>query len=231
MPVNSSPILSFFRLIAALNRVARALRNEGDVGKLFGRPQGFWRLMKPSLFFLVCALMLGAMGCSCGVRGGGNANIARSEKEVEKEDGSVVVVSTSPNGIRTEARTFPSGDVSRVTRITATNGRRRGLVEFRDGRSAEIKDENEIDRVIEASANTVGAAAIKAWEARQAAGSEVSEKADGAANRAAEAGKDSGQTVGGAAKRGAEEAAKKGARKTGKGIKKVGEKIKNSVTP
>jgi hypothetical protein len=190
--------------------------------------------MKPSFFFLVCALMLGAMGCSCGSRGGANTNVARSEKGVEKEDGSVVVVSMSPNGIRTEARTFPSGDVSRATRITATNGRRRALVEFRDGRSAEVKDENEIDRVIEASADTVRAAAAKAWEARQAAsGPEASEKAGGAANRAAEGGKDAGQAVGGAAKRGAEEAgdaasdvveaAKKGLRKTGKGVKRFGE--------
>ncbi|MFP5262264.1 MAG: hypothetical protein ACLGJB_10205 [Blastocatellia bacterium] len=168
--------------------------------------------------------MLGAVGCSCGSRGGANANVARSEKEVEKEDGSVVVVSTSPNGTRTEARTFPSGDVSRVTRITATNGRRRALVEFRDGRSAEVKDENEIDRVIEASADTVRAAAAKAWEARQAAaGSEASEKAGGAANRGAEeAGNAASDVV---------EAAKKGVRKTGKGVKRVGEKIRNSVTP
>ncbi|HEX8090167.1 MAG TPA: hypothetical protein VF762_15005, partial [Blastocatellia bacterium] len=176
--------------------------------------------------------------CSCGLRGGANANVARSEKEVEKEDGSVVVVSTSPNGIRTEARSFPSGDVARVTRITATNGRRRALVEFRDARSAEMKDENEIDRVIEAPADTVRAAAIKAWEAKQAAGLE---KTEGAANRAAEPGKDAGQAGGDGAKRGAQEAgdtapdvveaAKKRARKTGKGMKKVGEKIKNSVTP
>ncbi|HVG19950.1 MAG TPA: hypothetical protein VNI02_12945 [Blastocatellia bacterium] len=160
---------------------------------------------------------------------------------MEKEDGSTVAVSTSSNGTKAEARTFPSGDVARVTRITSPNGRRRALVEFRDARSAEIKDENEIDRVIEASADTVRAAAIRAWDARQAAGSEVRDQTEGAANKAAEAGKDAGKAVGGAVKRGAEEAgdaasdaagaAKKGGKKTGKGIKKVGEKIKDSITP
>jgi hypothetical protein len=195
--------------------------------------------MKLSLLFLICAMAFGAMGCSANK--GANANIAKLEKEVEKEDGSVVSVSVSSNGTKAEARAFPSGDIARVTRITSSNGHRRALAEFRDSRSVEIKDENEVDRVIEASAETVRAAAIKAWDAKNSAGSEVANKTADAADKAADAGKAAGKAVGGAAKHGAEEAgdaasdaaeaAKKGVKKTGKGIKKVGEKVKDSITP
>jgi hypothetical protein len=196
--------------------------------------------MKLSLLFLICVITLGAGGCSSN-SDVANANIQRSEKEVEKEDGSIVSVSTAPNGTKTEARAFPSGDVSRVTRITPPNGQRRALVEFRDSRVIEIRDENEVDRVIEASADTVKAASVKAWDATKSAGSAVADKTEDAGDKAADTGKDLGKAVGKGAKRGAEEvgdaasdtaeAAKKGARKAGKGIKKVGEKIKDSVTP
>jgi hypothetical protein len=181
--------------------------------------------MKPSLLFLICAITFGAIGCSNAPEGA-NANFAKPEKEVQKEDGSVVAVSSSPNGIRAEARTFPAGDIARVTRITSPNGRRRALAEFRDGRSVEIRDENEVDRVIEASAETVRAATIKAWDAKNAAGPEAADKSADAANRAADAGKDAGKAASDAANRGAEEV-----RNTGKVVKKAGEKLKDSVTP
>ena len=194
-----------------------------------------------SLFFLMCALVLGAIGCSSGPPQGVNGNVARAEKEEVKDDGSTVIVSSAANGVRAEARIFPSGDIERVTRITSANGHRRALVEFRDGRSAEIRDENEVDRVIEAPLDVVTAAAMKAWEAKNAAGSAAADKTEDAADKAADAAKDAGQAAESGVKRGAEEvknaasdaaeAAKKGAKKTGKGIKKVGEKIKDSVTP
>jgi hypothetical protein len=193
--------------------------------------------LKLLLLLLVCVVSFGATGCSSDSRD----NVAVSEKAVEKEDGSTVVVSHASNGTKTEARTFPSGDVARVTRITAPNGQRRAIVEFRDTRSAEIKDENDIGNIIEASADTVKSAATKALDATKSAGSVVGDKAEDAAGKAADVGKDVGKDIGKGAKRGAEEvgdaasdatsAAKKGAKKTAKGIKKVGEKIKDSVTP
>jgi hypothetical protein len=197
--------------------------------------------MKLSLLFLICALMLGAIGCSSGPPQGVNGNVARAEKEVVKEDGSIIAVSKSATGVKAEARIFPSGEIARVTRITSANGHRRALVEFRDARSAEIKDENEVDRVIEAPLDVVTAAAMKAWDAKNSAGPAAANKAEDAADKATDAVKDADQAAGGGAKRGAEEvrnaasdaaeAAKKGAKKTGKGVKKAGEKMKDSVTP
>ena len=191
------------------------------------------KLMKWSVLFLTCAIVFGAMGCSSDPR----ANLPKTEKEIEKEDGSTVVVSASSNGTRTEARTFPAGDVARVTRITTPNGHRRAIVEFRDTTTIEIKDGNEVDRVIEAPADAVKSAAVKARDAVKSAGAEVADKTEDAADKATDAGKDAG----GEAKRAAEEvgdaasdagsAVKKGVKKTGKGIKKVGQKIKDSATP
>jgi len=191
--------------------------------------------MKPiklSTPVLIFAIVFGAIGCSSD-----RVNVAKVEKEFEKEDGSTVVVSVSPNGTRSEARQFPSGDVTRVTRITTPDGERRALAEFRDSTSIEIRDGNEVDRVIEASADLVKSAAIKARDAAKSAGSEVANRSEDAADKAADVGKDVGKEV----KSGAEavgdaasdaaETAKKGAKKTGKGIKKVGEKVKESIKP
>jgi hypothetical protein len=191
------------------------------------------KLMKLSILSLTCAIIAGAMGCSSDPR----ANLPKVERQEEKDDGSTVVVSASSNGTRTEARTFPSGDVARVTRITTPNGHRRAIAEFRDTTTVEIKDGNEVDRVIEATADAVKSAAVKARDGVNSAGAEAADKTEDAADKAADVGKD----VGSKAKRGAEEAgdaasdaasaAKKGVKKTGKGIKKVGQKIKDSVTP
>ncbi|HEX8184127.1 MAG TPA: hypothetical protein VF747_05230 [Blastocatellia bacterium] len=194
--------------------------------------------MTLTIVLLIWAIAVVATGCSSN-----NPNLVRSDKEVQKEDGSTVVVSTSSNGTRTEARTFPSGDVARVTRINPPNGRTRAIVEFRDTRSVEIKDEDEIDHIMDASADTIKTVAMKlweamkSWEAANSAGSEAADKTEDAADKAAGVGKE----VGKGAKRGAEAvgdaasdtaaAAKAGVKKTGKGIKKVGEKIKDSVTP
>ena len=191
--------------------------------------------MKPiklSTPVLIFAIVFGAIGCSSE-----RANVAKVEKEFEKEDGSTVLISVSSNGTRSEARQFPSGEVARVTRITTPDGERRAIAEFRDSTSIEIRDGNEVDRVIEASADLVKSAAIKARDAAKSAGSEVANRSEDAADKAADVGKDAGKEV----KSGAEavgdaasdaaEAAKKGAKKTGKGIRKVGEKVKESIKP
>ena len=191
--------------------------------------------MKPiklSTPVLIFAIVFGAIGCSSE-----RANVAKVEKEFEKEDGSTVLISVSSNGTRSEARQFPSGEVARVTRITTPDGERRAIAEFRDSTSIEIRDGNEVDRVIEASADLVKSAAIKARDATKSAGSAVTNKSEDAADKAADVGKDAGKEV----KSGAEavgdaasdaaEAAKKGAKKTGKGIRKVGEKVKESIKP
>lgn len=241
MRVDAARISRFFSLNSARDMMARALPTQGGVDNALRRLQGILKLMKLTLLFLICVLTFGAAGCSSNSSDSVNASLPKSEKDVEKEDGSTVSVSTAPNGTKTEARTFPSGDVARVTRITSPNGRRRALVEFRDTRVIEMRDGNEVDRVIEASADTVRAAAVNALEATKSAGSEVADKTEDVADKAADTGKDAGEAVGDGAKRGAEEvgdaasdaagAAKKGARKAGKGIKKVGEKVKDSVTP
>ena len=151
------------------------------------------------------------------------AGAIRPDQEIAKEDGSTVVVTRSPEGFKSEARTFPSGEVSRATRITKPDGNKRALVEFRDGRAVELKEESDIDHLMDASADSIKNAATQTWEATKAAGEKVGEEIGDKTKQAAEATKDAAVD--------AAEAAGKAVKKAGKAVKNAGEKIKDKVTP
>ncbi|HEU4389638.1 MAG TPA: hypothetical protein VFV34_17670 [Blastocatellia bacterium] len=76
-------------------------------------------------------------------------------------DKSTVQTNTAPDGRKTEARVFEGGELSRATRITGPKSEPMVLVEFRDGRSAVLKDPNDVTRVLEASEDEIAAAANK----------------------------------------------------------------------
>jgi gas vesicle protein len=172
------------------------------------------------MLFLTFILSIVAFGCSTSNK---NPSPLTPSQAVEKEDGSMVVVTTSQNGTKSEARTFPSGEVSRATRITSPDGKRRALVEFRDGRSIELDEPYDIDHLMEASAESIKDAATKSWEAIKAIGEKVGDKTAEKAKGVGEATKDAAAD--------AVEATGKGIKKAGNAVKNAGEKIKDKVKP
>ncbi len=184
--------------------------------------------MKRRFLFLIFALAIVTFGCSTDSRDSGTVKPA---VEVEKEDGSLVAVSTGQNGIKSESRTFPAGDVSRATRITYPDGKRRALVEFREGgRSIELKEQNDVDSLMEASADSIKSAATKTWEATKTVGEKISDKTANTAKEVGDKAKSGAEATKDAAA-GAAEATGKGIKKAGKAVKKAGEKIKEKVNP
>lgn len=185
-------------------------------------------VMKRRLLFLIFAFAIISFGCSSDNKDSGALKPAT---EVEKEDGSTLAVSTGQNGIKSESRTFPSGDVSRATRITYPDGRRRGLVEFRDGgRSVELKEKSDIDNLMEASADSIKDVATKTWEATKTVGEKIGDKTADAAKEVSDKAK-SGAEATKDAVTDAADATGKGLKKAGKAVKKAGEKVKDKVTP
>jgi gas vesicle protein len=176
--------------------------------------------MKKIVFFLTFAIATVAFGCSNSSQ---NSETIKPAQEVQKEDGSTVAITNAPNGTKAEARTFSTGEVSRATRITTPDGKRRALVEFRDGRSTELNEPNDIDRLMDASADSIKDAATKTWEATKAVGEKIGDKTADTAKGVGEATKDVASD--------AAEATGKGIKKAGKAVKKAGEKIKDKVTP
>ena len=185
--------------------------------------------MKRRLLFLVFAFALISFGCSTDDRDSGAIKPAT---EVEKEDGSTVAVSTGQNGIKSESRTFPTGDISRATRITYPDGRpQRAVVEFREGgRSVELKEKSDIDNLMDASADSIKDVATKTWDATRAIGERIGDKTADAAKEVSDKAKSGAEATKDAAA-GAAEATGKGLKKAGKAVKKAGEKIKDKVTP
>jgi len=185
------------------------------------------------------ALAFGGAGCVHHESGGNtaatNSNSSaggelKSSAQVEREDGSTVSVSTEPDGSKREERAFKSGEVTRVSRVTHPNGTRTATVEMRDGRRAELKDQNEVDKALEASTEWLVTAANKTWDTTRDVGKAVGSKTEDVAGKTAETGKDVGKAVGKGVKRGAEEVADKTKDAAGlvkKGARKAVDKVKN----
>ena len=184
------------------------------------------KIVKLLITGYVVALSLLVIGCATD----GTRYAAEGVKEVagtvEKDD-STIVTSTAADKTKTEVRTFKSGEVARVTRVTRADGERTATVEFRDGRKVELEDDSAIERAMEDTASAIADAGNKAWEVSKEIGAEIGDKAEDVGDKAAAAGK----AIGKGAKRGAEEVADKaedlgdkaveGAKKVGKGIKKA----------
>lgn len=180
-----------------------------------------------SLRFSICALSLalavGASGCATDREGSVSATL-----ESKQADGSTVAVSTAPDNTKTEVRTFETGEIARVTRVTRPDGTRTATVEYRDGRKVELEDESAIEQAMEATGDAIAEAADATWEKSKEIGEEVGDKSEDVADKTADVSKkvaeetkDTAETV--------YDKSKKGAKKVGKGIKKVAGKVKDKI--
>ncbi|MCI0489901.1 MAG: hypothetical protein L0229_25190 [Blastocatellia bacterium] len=206
--------------------------------------------MKPiklTTLILVSAFVFAVIGCAtddappaqpAGEAGQGDksAQPVPPTGEIKLEDGSTIALSELPDGTKTEARTFETGEVARVTRTTSPDGKRSAKVEFRDEREVEMEDESFVEQAMDATGDAIAVAANKTWNASKTAGREVGDKSEDVAGavvdtsktvagKTADAGKATGKAVGKGAKT-TGKAVGKGAKAVGKGAKKLGEKIK-----
>ena len=200
------------------------------------------KLFKLLTVSFLLAFSFGAIGCAenSQQRVDSTTSATPTAQEVEKEDGSVVKTTTTADGTKTEVRTFKSGEVVRVTRTTKPGARRTATVEMRDGRKAELEDDNEVERVIDASADWIASAASKTWDTTKTVGKEVGDKAEDVAGKTVDTSKDVGKKVVQGTKTGVKEAgdkaedvgdaAGKTAKKIGKGAKSLGKKVKDKVS-
>ncbi len=112
-----------------------------------------------------------------------HAQSNQSPSKVTKSDGSTVEIVVAPDGTKTEIRTFETGDIARITRTTNSDGIRAVFVEYRDGRKADLTDENDIEQAMDATADVMLAAADKAWKVTKAVGEEVADKTEDVADK------------------------------------------------
>ena len=200
------------------------------------------KLIKLLALTFLLAFSIGAAGCAenSQQRVDSASGAAPTAQEVEKDDGSVVKTTTNGDGTKTEVRTFKTGEVVRVTRTTRPGSKRTATIEMRDGRKAELEDDSEIERVIDASGDWIASAAAKTWDTTKEVGKEVGDKAEDVAGKTVDTSKDVGKKAVKGTKEGVKEvgdkaedvgdAVGKTAKKVGKGAKSVGKKIKDKVS-
>jgi hypothetical protein len=203
------------------------------------------KLIKLTTMVLLLAVSIWAVGCAENSQqpaGSTSTTTAtQNAQQVEKDDGSMVATTTATDGTKTEVRTFKTGEVARVTRTTKPGTKRTASVELRDGRKADLEDDNDVERVIDASADWIVGAADKTWSATKTVGKEVADKTEDVADKTVDTSKDVGKKVVKGTKAGVREAGDKAedvgdavgktAKKVGKGAKSVGKKVKDKVTP
>lgn len=186
--------------------------------------------MRLGLITLLIGLTLGAYGCADSGRDSHNDG-ARAQKgsEVRQADGSTITISTAPDGKKTETRTFASAEIASVSRTTYPDQTQRGVVEYSDGRTVEIKDRNDIGALMETSVENIKAVASKALATTKESGDEVADRAREASDKAVGMTKEGLEKAKNVAADAAE-ATGKGLKKAGSEIKKAGEKIKDKVS-
>ena len=144
-----------------------------------------------STFCLTAVLAAGAMGLP--------TNQPQSQDQpsqsMKKSDGSMVSTTVASDGTKTEVRTFETGDIVRITRTTSTNGERMVMVEYRDGRTAKLEEESDIEQAMDATADVIKTAADKTWNASKEVGKEVADKTEDVADKAVDVGKETGKVA------------------------------------
>jgi hypothetical protein len=109
-----------------------------------------------------------------------------SNQTITKSDGSVVITTIAEDGTRTQVRTFKSGNIAKVTRTTNPDGSRMVVVEYRDGREADLKDKSDIEQAMDATADKIEIAANKALNATAKVGEEVADKTEDVVDKTAD---------------------------------------------
>lgn len=187
-------------------------------------------IMRFATSIFLFALCFGAFGCNSAVTTSSpDSTHTRPASAGQQADGSTVTISTASNGVKTEVRTFESGEIARATRLTYPDGKKRAVVEYRDGHAVELKDENDIGSLMETSADHIKSAADKTASATRGFGEAVADKAKEVGDKAVDKTKEGLEKAKDAAGDAAE-AAGKGIKKAGKEIKKAGEKVKDQVS-
>jgi len=123
-------------------------------------------MKKAVLFFALLSLTMLA-GCAKNPTKENGSKTASSTpyetaQPTEQADGSTLTVAETDNGIKSEVRFFPKGEVVQVSRATWPDGRRAATVKFRDGSGVDLQERADIDQVIEASNEAIAAIAKKA---------------------------------------------------------------------
>ena len=88
-------------------------------------------------------------------------SVSNSNEPRQLSDNSTLQVNTASDGSKTETRTFDAGEVFRATRITRPKADRMVLVELRDGRTAVLKNEEDVAGILDASEEAIASAAIR----------------------------------------------------------------------
>jgi hypothetical protein len=124
--------------------------------------------MKKAILFFTLAGLAAFAGCAKNPSPEANANASHYEaaEPVTQADGSSILSSTSPSGIKSEVRYFPTGEVVQVSRASWPEGRRVATVKFRDGHSVDLTDPADNDQVMTASNEAIAAIARKAMGAK-----------------------------------------------------------------
>jgi hypothetical protein len=186
--------------------------------------------LKLALVTCLIGLTLSAYGCAnAGKNLNSDSSRAPKGSETRQADGSMITISTSPDGKKTETRTFASAEIASASRTTYSDQTQSGVVEYSDGRTVEIKDQHDIGALMETSIENIKAAASKALSTTKEGGDEVADRAREASDKAVDITKEGVEKAKNAAADAAD-AAGKGIKKAGSEIKKAGEKIKDKVS-
>jgi hypothetical protein len=120
--------------------------------------------MKKAILFLSIALMVCVAGCAKKPENEtANSNTAsfQAPEPVDQGDGSNIMTTTAPNGIKSEVRTFLQGTLIQISRASWPDGRQAATVRFRDGRAVDLKEAADIEQAMTASSETMVAIAFK----------------------------------------------------------------------
>jgi hypothetical protein len=146
---------------------------------------------------LVAALLLAAASAGCGndstTGGGANASNTATAQGVQQAPGNSEITTQQTGDTTVATRTFkdPGSPVERVV-VTTQGGRRTARVYLRNGEVRELNTEGDIQRALDATADTLVSAGSKVVDATKAVGSEVGDKAEDVGDKAADVGREVG---------------------------------------
>ncbi|HEV2885030.1 MAG TPA: hypothetical protein VGW36_09245 [Pyrinomonadaceae bacterium] len=198
--------------------VAKSLVNQtGQLKRRLKRRGG--RNVSKKLLTLLAVGMLALVGAGCNTTdNNANANLAAAATTVrEGADNSEITTTTDASGVKTETRVFRNNPrVQRVVVTTTRDGRRTVRVYSPTGTERAVDN---IGDALEETGDAIASAAGWTADKGEDAAKEIADKSEDAAKEIGDKAEDVGdQTV-------------KGAKKVGRGAKKVGGKIKDAVTP
>lgn len=131
------------------------------------------------------------------------------------------VMTETVEGVETRTRTFkdPNSRIERVV-VTTRSGKRTARVYYRD-RTVKELPENDVERALDATADTLVSAGGRAVDVSKEVGAQVGDKAEDAYGKTKEVGKDVGKEIGDKAEDVGDQTVR-GAKAAGRGAKAVG---------